>query len=66
MGATVGISIGQAIYTSVLKRKINGISDLTGTDTSPAALAESVRTLRHLPVSKCPMITEYGLSVVLS
>ena len=66
MGATVGISIGQAIYTSVLKRKINGQSDLTRTDTSPAALAESVRTLRHLPVSKYPMITDYGLSVVLS
>ena len=66
MGATVGISIGQAIYTSVLKRKIHGIPALTGTDTSPAALAESVRALRHLPVSKCPMITDYGLSVVLS
>lgn len=49
MGATVGISIGQAIYTSALKRKINRIPDLTGTDTSPAALAESVRTLQHLP-----------------
>ena len=66
MGATVGISIGQAIYTNDLKRKISGIPDLAGTDTSPAALAESVRTLRHLPVSKCPMITDYGLNFVLS
>ncbi|KAN0140986.1 MFS general substrate transporter [Lactarius tabidus] len=49
MGATVGISIGQAIYTSVLKRKINRIPDLRGIDTSPAALAESVRTLQLLP-----------------
>lgn len=52
MGGTVGISIGQAIYSSVLKRKINRIPDLNGIDTSPAALAESVRTLQHLPVSK--------------
>lgn len=49
MGGTVGISIGQAIYSSVLKRKINRIPDLSGVDTSPAALAESVRTLQYLP-----------------
>jgi hypothetical protein len=66
MGATVGISVGQAIYTSALKRKVNRIPDLTGTDTSPAALAESVRTLQHLPVSQCPIITDYGLSVASS
>ena len=52
MGGTVGISIGQAIYSSVLKRKINRIPDLSGIDTSPSALAESVRTLQHLSVSK--------------
>ncbi|KAI9446101.1 major facilitator superfamily domain-containing protein [Lactarius indigo] len=49
MGGTVGISIGQAIYTSILKRKINRIPDLSGFDTSPAALSESVRTLQSLP-----------------
>ncbi|KAF8265941.1 major facilitator superfamily domain-containing protein [Lactarius quietus] len=38
MGGTVGISIGQAIYTTVLKRKINRIPDLSGINTSPAAL----------------------------
>lgn len=52
MGGTVGISIGQAIYSSILKRKINKIPDLSGIDTSPSALAESVRTLQHLAVSK--------------
>ena len=51
MGGTIGISIGQAIYTSILKRKINKIPDLSGIDTSPAALAESVRSLRRLPVN---------------
>jgi len=49
MGGTVGISIGQAIYSSILKKKINRISDLSGFDTSPSALAQSVRTLKFLP-----------------
>jgi hypothetical protein len=52
MGGAIGISVGQAIYTSILKRKINRIPDLSGFDTSPAALSQSVRTLQRLPVSK--------------
>ena len=51
MGGTVGIAIGQALYTSILKRKINRITGLSGFDTSPGALSESVRTLKSLPVS---------------
>ena len=50
MAGTVGISVGQAIYTSILKKKINRIPDLKGFDTSSTALAESVRTLQLLPV----------------
>jgi MFS family permease len=49
MGGTVGIAIGQALYTSILKKKINKIPSLSGFDTSPGALSESVRTLRNLP-----------------
>ncbi|KAN0139534.1 Major facilitator superfamily domain containing protein [Lactarius tabidus] len=49
IGSTIGISVGQVIYSSVLKRKINRIPNLSGIKTSPAALAESVRTLQHLP-----------------
>jgi hypothetical protein len=51
MGGTVGIAIGQALYTSILKKKISKIPSLSGYDTSPGALSESVRTLRTLPVS---------------
>lgn len=51
MGGTVGIAIGQTIYTSILKKKINKIPGLSGYNTSPAALSESVRTLKFLPVS---------------
>ena len=47
----MGISIGQAIYTSVLKKNIKRIPDLSGINTAPAALAESVRTLKNLPVN---------------
>ncbi|KAF8260973.1 hypothetical protein EI94DRAFT_1811009 [Lactarius quietus] len=50
MGGTVGISIGQAIYTNILKKKIKRIPDISRFDTSPVALAESVRTLQYLPV----------------
>jgi hypothetical protein len=51
LGGTVGIAIGEALYTSILKRKIERIPGLSGYDTSPGALSESVRTLHNLPVS---------------
>lgn len=51
MGGTVGIAVGQTLYTSILRRKIKRIPDLSGFDTSPAGLSDSVRTLRNLPVS---------------
>ncbi len=50
MGGTVGVSIGQAIYTSILK-KINRILNLSGFDTSPAVLSESVWMLQRLLVN---------------
>ncbi len=51
MGGTVGLSIGQVIYTSILEKKINRIPDLSQFDTLPAALSESVRTLQRLLVN---------------
>jgi hypothetical protein len=50
MGGTVGVAIGQAIYSGVLRRKVHEIPGLSGFDTSPGALTESVRTLQKLPV----------------
>jgi len=49
MGNTVGISLGQVIYTSMLKRKLNKISGLSEIGASRAVLSEGVRTLQHLP-----------------
>ncbi|KAH9071142.1 MFS general substrate transporter [Lactarius deliciosus] len=64
MGGTVGISVGQAIFTSILKKKINRIPDLNGFDTSPAALSESVRTLHSLPQpEKGQVIHAYAQSI---
>ncbi|KAH9030951.1 MFS general substrate transporter [Lactarius hengduanensis] len=64
MGGTVGISVGQAIYTSILKKKINRIPDLSSFDTSPAALSESVRTLQNLPQpEKGQVIHAYAQSI---
>ncbi|KAH9071118.1 MFS general substrate transporter [Lactarius deliciosus] len=49
LGGAVGISMGQAIYTSILKGKIDRIPDLSGFDTSPAALAKNAKKLKNLP-----------------
>jgi len=48
LGGTVGISIGQAIFSSVLQEKVKSISGLT-LNTSPGALSESVRHLKDIP-----------------
>jgi hypothetical protein len=50
MGGTVGIAIGQAIYTSILKKKINKMPDLSRLNISAAALTQDVRILKGLPV----------------
>jgi len=49
MGGTVGIAVGQALYASILQKKINKIPGLSGFETSPAALSASVRTIHRLP-----------------
>jgi len=47
LGGTVGISIGQAIFASVLQKKLKSIPELT-LNTSPDALSESVRHLKDI------------------
>ena len=49
LGGTIGVSIGQAIYSSTLKHKITKLN--IDFDTSPAALSESVRQLKNIAVS---------------
>ncbi|KAF7798263.1 hypothetical protein EIP86_009480 [Pleurotus ostreatoroseus] len=47
LGGTIGISIGQAILSSTLRRKVSKIPGLTF-DTSPAALSQGVRQLQNI------------------
>ncbi|KZV73419.1 MFS amino acid permease [Peniophora sp. CONT] len=63
LGGTIGISIGQAIYTSVLKQKITSLG--IDFDTSPAALAESVRTLKNIadPSTRQAVIHAFATSI---
>lgn len=64
LGGTVGISIGQAIYSSVLAKKIRRIPGLT-MDTSPGALSSSVRHLGSIsdPIQRTAVIQAYTISI---
>lgn len=64
LGGTVGISIGQAIYSSVLTKKIRSIPGLT-MDTSPGALSSSVRHLGAIsdPIQRAAVIQAYAISI---
>ncbi|KAF7792981.1 hypothetical protein EIP86_004086 [Pleurotus ostreatoroseus] len=48
LGGTVGISIGQAILSGFLRRKVRDIPGLD-IDTSPAALNQVVRQIKNIP-----------------
>ncbi|ETW86054.1 MFS amino acid permease [Heterobasidion irregulare TC 32-1] len=48
LGGTIGTSIGQAIYSGVLRQKVAKLPNVSF-DTSPAALSESVRQLKNIP-----------------
>ncbi|KAF9526981.1 MFS amino acid permease [Crepidotus variabilis] len=48
MGGTVGISVGQAIYSSRLRKKLVGIN-AGGFADSPAALIQSIGQLKSIP-----------------
>jgi len=48
LGGTVGITIGEAIISSVLQQNLRGIQGLT-INTSPAALNDNVRQISSIP-----------------
>ncbi|KAI0062470.1 MFS general substrate transporter [Artomyces pyxidatus] len=64
LGATVGVSIGQAIYSSVLRKKVALIPNVNF-DTSPAALSQSVRQLKDIadPVVRQQVIHAYTRAI---
>ncbi|KAH8109974.1 MFS general substrate transporter [Phellopilus nigrolimitatus] len=65
LGGTIGVSIGQAIWSSSLRVKARALTDVT-IDTSPAALAQSVRLLRSEfpdPSQRAEVIHAYTSSI---
>ncbi|KAF9469176.1 MFS general substrate transporter [Collybia nuda] len=64
LGGTVGISVGQAIFSSTIRKKIAGIPNLA-IDTSPGGLNESVRRLKNIPdaTQRAAVIDAYARSV---
>ncbi|KAI0374864.1 MFS amino acid permease [Pilatotrama ljubarskyi] len=48
LGGTVGISVGEAIISSELRKRVSHISGLT-IDTSPSAITQIVRQIPHIP-----------------
>jgi hypothetical protein len=64
LGGTVGITIGEAIISSVLQQKLRGIQGLT-IDTSAAALNDSVRQISSISVRNNFMILVLACSPVL-
>ncbi|KAF8798178.1 MFS general substrate transporter [Phlegmacium glaucopus] len=64
LGGTVGISIGQAIYSSILRKKIRNIpNQMFGA--SPSALLQSVGKLKSIPdpVIRAATIQAYAQSI---
>ncbi|KAG1756583.1 MFS general substrate transporter [Suillus paluster] len=64
LGGTVGITIGEAIISSVLQQKIRGIQGLT-IDTSAAALNDSVRQISSIsdPTVRNEVMRAYTQSI---
>ncbi|KAG6833709.1 hypothetical protein H0H87_002907 [Tephrocybe sp. NHM501043] len=64
LGGTVGISIGQAIFTSIVTKKIVKIPNIT-IDTSPGGLSQSVRQLKNIPdpIARAAVIDAYARSI---
>ncbi|KAJ8463510.1 hypothetical protein ONZ51_g10203 [Trametes cubensis] len=50
LGGTIGISVGQAIISSELRKRVSHIAGLS-IDTSPSVLTQIVRQIPKIPVS---------------
>ncbi|GLB34845.1 putative membrane transporter [Lyophyllum shimeji] len=64
LGGTVGIAIGQAIFSSTIAKKIAKIPNVS-LNTSPGALNESVRRLKFIPdaAQRAAVINAYARSI---
>ncbi|KAG6851242.1 hypothetical protein H0H93_011678 [Arthromyces matolae] len=64
LGGTVGISIGQAIFSSIVRKKIARIPNVS-IDTSPSGLNESIRKLKDIadPTTRFEVINAFARSI---
>ncbi|KAK7054751.1 hypothetical protein VNI00_003214 [Paramarasmius palmivorus] len=64
LGGTVGIAIGQAIWSSTLRNRLDDIPNLS-IDTSSGALSQSVRHLKEIPDAntRSAVIQAYAKSI---
>ncbi|KAF8623555.1 hypothetical protein AX15_006326 [Amanita polypyramis BW_CC] len=64
LGGTVGVSVGQAIFSSVAQKKLSQIPNL-GFNTSPSSLSESIRSLKLIPdpVTRMTVIEAYSKAI---
>ncbi|THU87242.1 MFS general substrate transporter, partial [Dendrothele bispora CBS 962.96] len=64
LGGTVGISIGQAIFSNTLRQRLAKIPNIQ-LDTSSSALSQSVRHLNEIPdpVQRAQVIQAYARSI---
>ncbi|KAG2078130.1 MFS general substrate transporter [Suillus decipiens] len=64
LGGTIGITIGEAIISSVLQQKLRGIQGLT-INTSPAALNDSIRQISSIanPTVRNEVMHAYSQSI---
>ncbi|KAF9052922.1 MFS general substrate transporter [Panaeolus papilionaceus] len=65
LGGTVGISVGQAIYTSFLRKQIVNIPGLPDIDTTPTGLTQGVGKLKTISdsSSRAAVIEAYTKSI---
>ncbi|KAI0699708.1 MFS general substrate transporter [Cytidiella melzeri] len=65
LGGTIGISIGQAILSGFLRRKVAAIPGLNGIDTSAAGLSQIVRQISGIPdqASRDALLHAYTTSI---
>jgi len=66
LGATVGISIGQAILSGFLRNKVSKIPNLNGIDTSAAGLNEGIRQIKNIPDPVTRIALEHAYTTSIS
>ncbi|KAI0090161.1 MFS general substrate transporter [Irpex rosettiformis] len=60
LGSTVGVAVGQAIWTSELRRRLDETHIILGAETSASSLADSIRQLKDLQPDSLRQAAEHA------